>query len=130
MVARSRGPCYDISDLVRDCSFPGRVIVRKTARESAKQHFDLITQERIIDFVSNGVFEEIEYENTDEIDEGSDSGATFDAHIFRIGPKHVYFAFYKRSNGIWVIKSFHPPEYGNKAPLLSHNPFASLEVLK
>lgn len=129
MVARSRGPCYDISDFVRDCATPGRVIVRKTAREDAK-HFGFETQTRIIDFVSIGVFEEIEHDNTDELDLGPDAGITFDAYIFRIGPKYVYFAFYKKPTGIWVIKSFHIPQTGDKAPPLSHAPFKILEGLK
>jgi hypothetical protein len=129
MVARPRGPCYNISDLVRDCSVPGRVIVRKTAREEAKQ-FGFETQTRIIEFVSNGVFDEIDRDNTDKLDFGPDTGILFDAYIFRIGPKYVYFAFYKRHTGIWVIKSFHPPEIGDKAPPLFYAPFKSLEGLK
>jgi hypothetical protein len=105
------------------------VFVRKTAREGAK-HFGFETQTRIIGFVSTGVFEEIEHDNTDNLDFGPDLGIPFDAYIFKIGPKYVYFAFYKRPNDIWVIKSFHPPEKGGKAAPLSHSPFIALEGLK
>lgn len=122
MVVRSRGPCYDISDLVKDCSTPGKVVVRKKARQDAKC-YGFETQQRIIDFVSNDVFEDLEHQNTDVLDHEPDKGTAFDAYVFRIGPKYVYFAFFKRPNGMWVIKSFHPPQVGEHASPLSHTPF-------
>lgn len=129
MVARSRGPYYHLSDIVKSCSVPGMVHVRKKATDDA-QNFGFETATRIIEFISIGVFEDIELDNSDVLDHEPDKGTPFDAYIFRIGPKHVYFAFYKRPNGTWIIKSFHTPNIGEKAPQLSHSPFNLLEGLK
>ncbi|WP_281184187.1 hypothetical protein [Trichlorobacter lovleyi] len=129
MVAKSRGPCYDIAELVADCLVPGKVIVRTRARETAKE-YGFSTQARIVSFISTGAFEKLEHDNTDEIDFGTDAGITFDAYTFKIGPKPVYIAFYKRLAGIWVVKSFHPPEKGPMAPNLTYHAFEALEVLK
>lgn len=129
MVARSRGPCYKLSELIKACKTKGKVFVRKQARADAKKFFNLETDFKVFAFVATGVFEGIEHENTNELDSDPDKGTTFDAYIFRIGPvKHVYFAFYKRANGTWVIKSFHPPEVGSKVPF--HLPFESLKEIK
>jgi hypothetical protein len=106
------------------------VRVSKQAKDDAKG-FGFGTETRIIEFVSLGVFESIEHNNTDVLDHDPDKGSPFDAYIFRIGPtKHVYFAFYKRHNGVWIIKSFHLPTFGDKAPPLSHSPFKLLEGMK
>jgi hypothetical protein len=106
----------------------GRVFVKKDAREDAK-NFGFLTQSNILSFISVGVFEDLKHENTEHLDLGPDAGITFDAYTFRVGPKYVYFAFYKRQNSTWVIKSFHTPSHGEKAPSLSHTPFAMLEEL-
>jgi hypothetical protein len=129
MVAQSRTPYYDLSDLVKSCAICGAVRVRKQAKDDAKS-FGFATETRIIDFVSVGVFEDIEHNNTDVLNHDPDQGTPFDAYIFRIGPKHVYFAFYKRPNGVWIIKSFHLPQFGDKAPPLFHSPFKLLEGIK
>lgn len=130
MVARSRRLCYDFSELIADCSVPGRVFVRKKAKDHAKCHYNLETESRILGFLSLDDFPEIEHDNTDVLDEGPDAGITFDAYTFKIGQKYVYFAFYRRPNGKWVVKSFHPPEVGDKAPSLCNNAFKLLENLK
>lgn len=129
MVARPRGPYYLLSDIVKSCSIPGKVRARKKAREDAK-YFGFETETRIIQFLSLGDFEDIEHNNSDVLDHDPDKGTPFDAYIFRIGPKYVYFAFYQRPNGTWIIKSFHTPQVGDKAPQLSHSPFKLLEGLK
>lgn len=131
MVAKSLGPFYKLSDFVRDCSTPGKAFVRKSAKADAKCFFDFETQERILSFLSKGDFDDIEHQNSDMLDHDPDKGTPFDAYQFKIGPKYVYFAFYQRGNGNWVIKSFHPPHVGEKAPQLSHTPFKNvLERLK
>jgi hypothetical protein len=129
MVARSRGPFYKLAELVKDCKKKGQVRVRTQAKADAKKFFNLETELKILSFVANGVFENIEHDNTDKLDSDPDKGTIFDAYIFRIGPvKHVYFAFFKRANGTWIIKSFHPPEFGGKVPF--HLPFDSLKEIK
>jgi hypothetical protein len=129
MVARHRTPFYKLSELVKACSLPGKVFVRKDAKEDAKS-FGFDTQDRLLRFIANNVFEDLKHENTDELDFGQDVGTTFDAYLFRVGPKYVYFAFYKKQSGVWIIKSFHTPTVGESAPSLSHSPFAMLEELK
>jgi hypothetical protein len=105
------------------------VRVRKQARADAKK-FGFETDTRVIDFISLGVFEDIEFDNSGTLDHDPDRGTPFDAYIFRIGPKYVYFAFYQRQNGVWIIKSFHTPHVGEKAPQLSYSPFKLLDGLK
>jgi hypothetical protein len=129
MVARSSGPYYNLPEMIGDCAVSGRVIIRKDALKDARQ-FGLDTQARVLDFLSAGVLEDLTHDNTECLDSGGDAGTLFDAYIFKSGPKFVYFAFYRRHNGVWVIKSFHSPDFGEKAPSLSHTPFACLEVLK
>lgn len=130
MVAKSVGPDYDFGELVAACSVPGKVYVRKDAIEDAKK-FGLGTKNNILAFVANGIFEDLKHQNTDVLDFPPDKGTTFDAYYFRIGPKYVYFAFYKNpTKDLWIIKSFHPPEHGENCPSLSHTPFAMLENLK
>lgn len=129
MVARSRGPYYQLADIVKSCSVPGKVHPRKKAKDDAK-NFGFETGKRIIEFISLGVFEDIEFDNSDVLDHEPDKGTPFDAYTLRIGPKYVYFAFYRRPNGTWIIKSFHTPNVGEKAPQLSQSPFKILEGLK
>lgn len=136
MVARSRDPYYELSDLVKSCAIQSRVHLRKKlvnvtkkAKDDAK-YFGLEPEPRIISFVSIGVFEEIKHDNTDILDHDPDKGTPFDAYTFRIGPKYVYLAFYKRPNGVWIIKSFHIPRFGDRVPPLTHSPFKLLEGLK
>ena len=128
MVARSSGSYYKFADFICDCEVSGRVIIRKNALQDAKQ-FGFETQSRVLDFLSSGELEDLTHDNTECLDSGTDAGSPFDAYTFRIGPKCVYLAFYKRQNGVWVIKSFHSPDFGEKATSLSHTPFACLEVL-
>jgi len=131
MVAKPQSPCYKLSALVRACPLiPKKVFVRKSAKETAKHFFGLETEERILGFLAQGVFEEIEHNNTDTLNHDPDKGTSFDAYIFKIGPKYVYFAFYQRRNGNWVIKSFHPPNFGEKAPPLTQTPFIFLGEAK
>jgi hypothetical protein len=104
------------------------VHVTKKAKDDAKG-FGFETETRIINFVSIGVFEEIKHDNTDVLDHDPDKGTPFDAYTFRIGPKYVYLAFYKRPNGVWIIKSFHIPQFGNRVLPLTHSPFKLLEGL-
>lgn len=129
LVGKSQGPFYNLSDLVRDCSLPGLVFVRKPAREDAKL-FGFDTQARILEFFSIGEFNDLKHQNSGTIDHDPDKGACFDAYIFNLGQKTIYCAFYKRHNGIWVIKSFHIPNFGENSIPLSHTPFEILERLK
>lgn len=135
MAALSKCPHYDLTELIRACkrevkSVKGKVRVRKQAKLDAKEFFHLETESKIIAFIAIGDFQSISHENTDELEHDPDKGVLFDAYIFRIGPvKNVYFAFYKRANGTWIIKSFHPPEYGGGTPF--HLPFVGLkEIIK
>lgn len=129
MMVRSRNPYYQLSDIVKSCSVSGKVRVRKQAKDDAK-NFGFETEKRIIDFISLNEFEDIRFDNSDTLDHDPDKGTPFDAYIFKIGPKYVYFAFYQRPNGSWIIKSFHTPCLGEKAPQLSHLPFKLLGEMK
>lgn len=140
MVARHRPPHYKFSELVKACralvkntAAPVKVFVTDSAIKSSEE-FGLGTQRAIINFFSDNIFPEREHESTKELDgEHVDAGITCDAYYFKINPsQHIYFAFYKRRNGHWKIKSFHPPTYGPYAPPpqppqpLRHTPFAAL----
>jgi hypothetical protein len=125
MVVPSRPPYYELEDIVNACSNSTKVFATGKAKKAAKEHFGLQTETAILQFVHNNVFEELEHQNTDKLDKGPDAGTFFDAYIFRIGPKYVYFAFYKRPD-VWIIKSFHPPDFGDKASPLSSKPFKEL----
>lgn len=127
MLAKQQGPYYDLSVFVKACSAKRKIVfVRRAPRADAKSYFGLETEKRILGFLSQGEFVEIEHENTNTLDHDPDKGVVFDAYTFKIGLKFVYFAFYKRSNGTWVIKSFHPPQVGEKSPPLTHTPFTIL----
>ena len=129
-MTRSRGNFYNIKNLVKDCKKPNRVKVMKRAKDDAKEHYGLETEARIISFIAVGEFTDILHDNTDELDHDPDAGTTFDAYTFKIGSKSVYFAFYKRHTDIWIVKSFHPPEHGERAQPLRNSPFTLLERLK
>lgn len=128
MVARSHGPHYDFSELIANCKIVGKVKPTKTAREDAKQHYSLMTETELLSFLAHYDFVDLELENSDQLDK-SQHHEPFDAYTFRINAKYVYLAFYQRANGLWIIKSFHPPKVGEKAPSLSHNPFGMLRGL-
>lgn len=107
MVARSSGPFYNLHELVVDSSVEGKVFVRKDAVNDARQ-FGFETKTMVLRFIANGSFDEIDHDNTERLDSGPDAGTFFDAYIFRLGPKFVYFAFYKRPNGTWHSKIIPP----------------------
>ncbi len=126
-MTRAREICYDLEELIADCA-TNKVSVTKQAREDAKEHYSLMDQAQILDFLSMGDFknQELDHDSTDELDKGNDAGTTFDAYTFRMGlKKYVYFAFYRRRNGFWIVKSFHPPQKGKRTAVLSHTPFAN-----
>jgi hypothetical protein len=114
--------------LVKSKGAPVKVYANKKVVSDATR-FGLDNQSKIIDFVSGNVFPDLEHENTNELDsDHPDAGITFDAYYFRINPsQYIYFAFYKKPNGNWIIKSFHPPTKGPHAPPLCHTPFAMLK---
>ena len=103
-MTRAREICYDLEELIADCA-TNKVSVTKQAREDAKEHYSLMDQAQILDFLSMGDFknQELDHDSTDELDKGNDAGTTFDAYTFRMGlKKYVYFAFYRRRNGFWI----------------------------
>lgn len=125
MVTPKTPPYYKLSDLIEACTLRTKVSIRSKALEDAKK-FGLETAIKIKEFVANGEFDEITHVSTGELNHPPDMGVTYDAYEFRLGPRYVYFAFYVRQNGMWIIKSFHEPEKGNHSVPLSHNPFLSL----
>jgi len=126
MVAK-RPPRYDLKVFVRACSRTGAVFVRKDARQDAKEHFSLYPASVLLGFIAAGKLAGATHDNTSTIDVGNDAGKDFDAYVFEVGPgKHAYIAFYLNDLGKWVIKSFHPPEYGEHGKDLSHSPFKQL----
>jgi len=128
MLARHHDKKYDINKLIKACKKSGKVAVRKKAQDDAKL-LGFATQSHILSFLSKGELEDLEHDNTAELNDGPDAGTTFDAYSFRVGPKYIYIAFYQRPNGVWIVKSFHEPRVGGRAPSLSHTPFAGLEEL-
>lgn len=129
MVARQHGPHYDFSKFISCCKVVGKVKPTKAAREDAKLHFNLLTESELLKFLACYNFDDLELDNSELLDKSQDH-EPFDAYTFRINEKFVYLAFYQRANGLWIIKSFHPPKFGDKAPSLSHNPFGKLRGLK
>jgi hypothetical protein len=127
MVARSRKRHYKLEELYAACLSPGKVRVTGRAKRQAAECFNLEDEATILGFISLGDLQGLVHQNTDELDNGPDAGVTFDAYLFKIGPDSVYFAFYQRpSTGVWIIKSFHPPDHGPDAPSLSYKPFGQL----
>lgn len=128
MVARQHGPHYDFSEFIACCKIVGKVKPTKAAREDAKLHFNLMTETELLYFLTHYDFVDLELDNSELLDKSQDH-EPFDAYTFKINEKYAYLAFYQRANGLWIIKSFHPPKVGNKAPSLSHNPFGVLRGL-
>ncbi|ABQ27515.1 hypothetical protein [Geotalea uraniireducens] len=128
MVARSHGPHYNFSKFIASCKIVGKVKPNKASREDAKLHYSLMTETELLSFLAHYDFPDLELDNSEQLDK-SPNHEPFDAYTFRINDKYVYLAFYQRSNGLWIIKSFHPPKVGDKAPSLSHNPFGVLRGL-
>lgn len=128
MVARKHGPHYKFSKFKASCKIVGKVKPTKTAREDAKLHFNLMTETELLNFLAHNDFVDLELDNSELLDKSPDH-EPFDAYTFKINQKYAYLAFYQRANGLWIIKSFHPPEVGDKAPSLSHNPFGILRGL-
>lgn len=128
MVARQHGPHYVFSVFISCCKIIGKVKPTKAAREDAKLHYNLLTESELLDFLAHYDFVDLELDNSEFLDKSQDH-EPFDAYTFRINEKYVYLAFYQRTNGLWIVKSFHPPKVGDKAPALSHNPFGALRGL-
>lgn len=128
MVARQHGPHYKFSKFISCCKMAGKVKPTKAAREDAKEHFNLQTESELLNFLAHYEFVELELDNSEFLDK-SQEHEPFDAYTFKINEKYAYLAFYQRANGLWIIKSFHPPKVGDKAPSLSHNPFGILRGL-
>ena len=87
-----------------------------------------MTETELLYFLAHYDFADLELDNSNQLDK-SENHEPFDAYTFSLGTKNVYLAFYQRANGLWIIKSFHPPKVGEKAPMLSHNPFGMLRGL-
>lgn len=133
MVARTNGPYYNLSDFITACSSLGAVIIKTDARSDAERFFNLKPDSRIFGYIANGGLHNHKHDNTRPLEKGppQDIGKPVDGYTFEDGPsKPGYIAFYFNFKNIWVIKSLHPPEVGEKAPPLTHTPFSALEVLK
>lgn len=135
MVAK-RPPLHKFDTFRRACSMKGAVIVRKKARADASEHFDLYTETELLEFIAEGRLENVEHENTSTLDNchPKDTGKTFDAYNFTIGPnKHGYIAFYINFRDKWEVKSFHPPIHGPNSKgnkVLTHNLLHELSGVK
>lgn len=128
MVARKNGSHYDISEFIKSCGAKNLVLITTAARKDAKFHFNLYPDSRILGFIANDELLDLQFDNFNLLEKGSpqDIGKPVDAYTFCMGPKYVYIAFYKNFKDEWVIKSFHPPKFGENVPTLTHNPFGLL----
>lgn len=132
MVACINGPHYNVLEFIKACKAKDAVWVWPTARNGARDSFSLFPDSKILGLIVNDKLPDRKFDNTAPLEKGppQDIGKPVDAYTFSIGPKYVYIAFYKNFKNKWIIKSFHPPQYGERVPELTHNPFLELEELK
>jgi hypothetical protein len=129
-VSHKVAPHYDCLAFIRACAIRGAVRITKNARQDAKNHFNLDTESRALEFIANDGLQDLQFDNTNSLDKGpgQDIGKPVDGYTFRAGAKYGYLAFYLNFKGGWIIKSFHPPRVGERTGTLTHNPF--LEKIK
>ena len=127
MVAKTP-PKHKFETFRRACSIKGAVVVEKAVRAVAKDHFGLNTQQDILDLIAAGGLEQLQHKNTAPLSYGHQKniGKMIDAYEFKIGHKSGYIAFHLNFLDNWVVKSFHPPTFGENSAALTHNPFRHL----
>ena len=121
MAARSQGPYYDVDKFIKACRSLSFAVVSPQARKRANDDFSLYNDTMILNLIFNDKLPNRVFDNQAPLDKGApkDIGLAVDSYRFKIGPKPAYIAFYRGSKGIWVIKSFHTPDYEG-APALTH----------
>ena len=104
------GPAYKLEDFINDCAKgTSKAFVTTGALLTAGTHFNLPTQEQVLDFISNDGLEKPQYINSEAWDKNPEPQniIMIDAYSFYSGLLFGYIAFlFQPKTGKWVIKSF------------------------
>jgi hypothetical protein len=124
-------PAYKLEEFLTACSKGrGKVVVPRWAMEKAREHFNLETPARVLEFIRKGGLEQPRFYNSELWKNNPDPAVPImvDAYEFYVGSILGYMAFLLQpKTNIWMIKSFKR----NKQPSLRHLPFAErLKTLK
>lgn len=99
---------YDFIEFIRDCS-AGKAQVTGKALSTARLDFGLTTQRDVLSFIGSGGLERPVAANLAaplEKNPFLPIEITVDSYDFFSGVKYGYLAYWRRPDGLWVIKSF------------------------
>lgn len=102
-------PKYDIENFIKDCQDPKNIELEYGVLASASRDFDLQTRKELLEFISKGRMESLEFVNSIPYRKSSDIPPPFcDAFTFTSGYSSGYISiFASKGSKKWVIKSFH-----------------------
>ncbi|NOU23582.1 MAG: hypothetical protein HOO93_17680 [Methyloglobulus sp.] len=101
---------YDLNNFIAACGNNNQVILIGNAKKTASEDFGLHTTKDVLDFISNGGLENINFLNTKTWDNKPHTiqvAIFVDAYSFHSGSKHGYLAImFNPATKKWLIKSF------------------------
>ena len=102
-MSQGRPPHYNFNDFLTACG-SGSVFVTGGAMKTAETDFGFATQEKVLDFISEGGLENPQHANTDEIEKSPlTPKPIFDSYDFYSGFDYGYIAFYQNQRSkTWV----------------------------
>lgn len=98
-------PFHSFDEFLKACSQKQNVILVENTRGDAQECFNLRTFDALLDFISNGGLEDLEFETSKPYDKFPE--LTVDSYEFKTQGKLGYMAISKNKKGKWLIKSFH-----------------------
>jgi hypothetical protein len=110
-------PSYKLEDFLLACGeTPSKIIPIEDTLNDARKIFKLKTKSELLDFISNGGLEKLEYINTKPWEKNPNPSVPIlvDAYHFKSLFMLGYIAFFKNNTtGYWMIKSFHLSDQRN-----------------
>lgn len=103
-----RGPLYDFSHFIEECNDEKRVrLFDHTAiMRNAREQFNILTFDDLLNFIGNGGLEELQYKETQEFHKIP--GTYIDNYTFKTNGVRGYLSlYYQSSTNSWTVKSFH-----------------------
>lgn len=104
-------PFHNFEEFIKACTDKQNVTSVGTTRKDASKYFNLETFETLLEFISNGGLEGLEFE-TSKIYENV-PGLTVDSYEFKTSGKLGYIAISRNKKRKWLIKSFHLSKRSN-----------------
>lgn len=104
-------PYYNISEFIDVCGRSKEdIILIGSVLGDARNHFNIDSKIKLLDFINNNGLEELSFVNTKDWDKNPDKNTPIkvDSYKFQSMNKLGYIAFmYSKTTKKWLIKSFH-----------------------